>query len=103
MTALPEVHDDSTGVQICTPAFPLVIAEWDRNGREVIRVALDHYNGRHTVNVRVWYHTHTTPALQPGNAGITLSVKHLPAMADALAKALDAARELGLLVDGGER
>lgn len=36
-------------------AFPLVVAEWDRNSREVVRVALDQYNGRPTVNARVWY------------------------------------------------
>ena len=103
MTALPEVRNDSEIADISAIVFPLIISEWPRNAREVIRVALDHYQGRHTVNCRVWYYTHTTPALQPGKSGLTLSIKHLPAMADALAKALDAARELGLLVDGGER
>ena len=102
MTALREVRDDPENVTPATIVFPLVIAEWDRNAREVIRVALDHYQGRHTVNFRVWYHD--GDVLKPGKSGITLSVKHLPAMADAMAKALAAARELGLLVDdGGER
>lgn len=78
--------------------FPIVIAEWDRNAREVMRVALDYYNGRHTINVRVWYHD--DDGLKPGKTGITLAVKHLPALADALAKAERRARELGL-VDGG--
>jgi|SRR5450759_5497308 hypothetical protein len=99
MTALREVRDDPENVTAATIVFPLVIAEWDRNAREVIRVALDHYQGRHTVNFRVWYHD--GDVLKPGKSGITLSVKHLPAMADAMAKALDEARELGLLVDDG--
>jgi hypothetical protein len=94
MSALPELE------------FPLVIAEWDRNAREVIRVALDHYRGRHTIDIRVWYHADDVlklekSVLKPGKTGITLAVKHLGAMADAMAKALDEARELGLLVDDG--
>jgi Transcriptional Coactivator p15 (PC4) len=94
MSALPELK------------FPLVISEWDRNAREVIRVALDHYQGRHTIDIRVWYHADDVlklekSVLKPGKTGITLAVKHLPAIANAMAKALDEARELGLLVDDG--
>lgn len=81
------------------PAFPIVIAEWDRNSREVVRVALDQYNGRHTVNARVWYHS--DDGLRPGKTGITLSVKHLPALADALAAAVERAKAIGLLDDAG--
>jgi hypothetical protein len=80
-------------------AFPIVIAEWERNSREVILVALDLYNGRHTVNARVWYRE--GDELKPSRSGLTLTVKHLPALAEAIGKALDAARELGLLTDGG--
>jgi hypothetical protein len=79
--------------------YPIIIAEWDRNKREVVRVALDHYGGRHTVNVRIWYHD--DGGLKPSKTGITLSVKHLPALADALVKAGRQALELGLL-DGAE-
>lgn len=82
------------------PAFPLVIAEWDRNSREVVRVALDQYQGRHTINVRVWFRADDGD-LRPGKSGMTLSVKHLPAMADALGKALERAIELGLIEDTG--
>jgi hypothetical protein len=81
-------------------AFPIVIAEWDRNSREVVRVALDQYNGRHTINARVWYHD-DNDVLKPGKTGITLAVKHLPALADALGKALAAARDLGLTEEAG--
>jgi hypothetical protein len=51
--------------------------------------------------VRTWYRDGDT--LKPSKSGITLAVKHLPALADALARSLDAARELGLLDDGGEQ
>lgn len=81
--------------------FPLVVGEWDRNKREVVRVALDQYNGRHTINLRIWYRDGDT--LKPGKAGLTLSLKHLPDLAEALGAALEAATTLGLLSDEGEQ
>ena len=82
--------------------LPVVIAEWDRNAREIVRVALDHYQGRHTIDVRTWFRD-GDDQVKPSRSGITLAVKHLPALADALGKALIAARELGLLDAGGEQ
>lgn len=76
------------------PAFPIVIAEWERNAREVVRVALDCYRGAYTIDVRVWWFSGST--LKPGKTGITLSVKHVTGLADALAKADSRARELRL-------
>ena len=92
MSAALKIDDNAT-------VFPLVIAEWNRNASEVVRVALDRYEGRHTVKVRVWYRD--GDQIKPGKAGIALGVKHLPALADALGKALAQARELSLLDDGG--
>jgi hypothetical protein len=70
------------------------------NASRLLRVALDRYSGRHTINARVWYRD--GDQIKPGKSGIALGVKHLPALADALGKALAQARELGLLDDGGE-
>jgi hypothetical protein len=82
-------------------AFPIVIAEWPRNKRETIRVALDEYQGRQTIDCRVWWHDNDG-VLRPGKSGLTLAVKHLPALADAVGKALARAIELRLVDDGGE-
>lgn len=82
-------------------AFPLVIAEWDRNSREVVRVDLHEFNGRAVFGARVWYRD--GDQLKPTKMGLTLSVKHLPALTDALGKALARAIELGLVEEGGEQ
>ena len=37
------------------PGFPIVIAEWPRNSRELVRVALDRFNNRFTIDVRSWW------------------------------------------------
>jgi hypothetical protein len=88
----------SAALQLDAPRPALVIAEWDRNAREVVRVALDQYNGRHTINVRVWYRD-DDDVLKPSKSGITLAVKHLPALSDAMAQALAKARQLELIED----
>jgi hypothetical protein len=75
--------------------FPIVIAEWERNGREVVRVSLDCYRGHHTIDIRVWWFSGRD--LKPGKTGITLGVRSLGELADALGKAREKAAEIGLV------
>jgi hypothetical protein len=58
--------------------------------RESIRIALDLFNGRHTIDVRAWWKD-DVGNLRPVRGGITIAVRHLPALADGLANALDCA------------
>lgn len=75
-------------------AFPVIIAEWPRNKREVIRVSLDEYQGRKTIDCRCWWHD-DHGELKPGRSGLTLALKHLPKLAQSLANALAQANALG--------
>jgi hypothetical protein len=86
----------------CKTSFPVIVAEWPRNRRETIRVSLDEYQGRTTIDCRAWWHD-GDGELKPGKAGLTLAVKHLPALAEAIGRALVRAQDLGLLNDGGEQ
>lgn len=79
-------------------AFPIIIAEWDRNSREIIRVALDRYKGRLTVNARVWYRD--GDEVRPTKQGLTLSIKHLAFLSGALEKTALKIIELGLDKEG---
>jgi Transcriptional Coactivator p15 (PC4) len=76
--------------------YPIIIAEWNRNDREVVRISLDQFNGRDTIDIRSWWRD-SDGDLKPGRGGLTLAVKHLPALAEGLADALDRARALGLV------
>jgi pyruvate carboxylase len=80
-----------------TPILPVIVAEFEKNGRELIRIALDRYAGRDIIDVRTWYAAGDT--FKPGKSGITVAVKHLQSMAEGLAAALAKARELGLIND----
>lgn len=74
----------------------IVIAEIDKNARERIRVVLGSYQGNATISVWRWY---VTPSgeLRPGKGGLCVGLHHLPALADALTKALATARETNRL------
>jgi hypothetical protein len=76
--------------------FPIIIAEWQRNGREVVRVSLDRFNNRNTIDIRSWWRD-GSGTFRPGRSGLTLAVKHVPALADGLGDALQRARILGLI------
>lgn len=78
----------------------IVVASWPRNAREQIEVALDQYQDCRTIDLRTWF-TSPDGSQRPTRSGLSLSVRHLPALADALAKALVRAREMGLVGDGG--
>lgn len=68
-----------------------IIDEWPRNARETIRVSLSEFNGTPTVDIRVWFNDGAS-GMKPGKSGITLSTKHLPKLAAALASALGEAQ-----------
>lgn len=78
------------------PALPIVVAEWPRNAREIVRVTLDTFKGSPTINVRVWYRT-PTGELKPGNKGLTLGISHLPNLSKAFIAAERQANECELL------
>src|SRR5262249_17022394 len=75
-------------------ALPVISAEWPKNARGVVRDELHEFNERHVVGARVWYLD--GDEVKPSKAGHALVVRPLPALADAMAKALETAR-------GGER
>jgi hypothetical protein len=80
---------------------PDIIAEWPLNRREHLRVSLQQYRGVDLVGVRKWFFG-DDDSLCPGKDGITLNIKHLPQLADAITKALAEARARGLVAHMGE-
>ncbi|MBO1903981.1 transcriptional coactivator p15/PC4 family protein [Microvirga sp. 3-52] len=78
--------------------LPVTLAEWPRNSRETLRVRLDSFNGQTIIDCRSWW-SDANGELRPGKSGLTLAVRHLPDLPDALANALVHARSTGLLMD----
>jgi Transcriptional Coactivator p15 (PC4) len=86
---------------------PISIARFwkSRDHAEHVRVDLSEYKGHPLINVRIWQ-TGTDGIDRPTTKGIAMSVRKLPELASALAKAETTAIELGLLQgasdDGGQ-
>ena len=68
----------------------------EKNKRETLRIALDHYRGCDLVDVRVCVElTSVAGVLTPTAKGVALSIAKLPALIEALTAAEAKARELG--------
>ena len=86
---------------------PISIAKFwkSRDHAEHVRVDLSEFKGHILVNVRIWQ-TGSDGIDRPSTRGIAMSVRKLPELASALAKAETTAIELGLLQstsdDGGQ-
>ena len=77
--------------------FPIVIAEWPRNNRELVRISLDHFNNScFTIDVRSRWRD-SDGSFKPSSRGLTLAVKHIPKLASGLCDALQRAETLGLI------
>jgi hypothetical protein len=81
--------------------LPIVIAQWPRNARDTVMVRIDQFNSTMVVDIREWWMS-PKGELKPGPKGITMSVRHLPALARALARADATARQLGLLTEADD-
>jgi hypothetical protein len=75
-----------------------LIKSIQKNGRETIRVELDEFEGRQLVAARIWY-TDGEGDLKPTRKGLTIAIRHLPAIREALEEAERVARKAGLLGD----
>lgn len=78
----------------------IIIAEWPKNSRETLRVRLDSFKDQAIVDCRAWYEA-SDGTMKPGRGGLTVSIRHLPALAGALAKAVEIANAAGLIPSDG--
>jgi hypothetical protein len=76
--------------------FPITIAAWPRNSREIVRITLDRFKNSYTIGIRIWFRD-ANGIPKPGPKGLTLAVKHLPKLTYGLGDALERARVYGLV------
>ena len=76
---------------------PITIAEFAKNKRESVRVAIDEYKGQMLISVRVFFRAGDDDDWRPGRSGISMAIAHLPNLAAALAAAETKARSLRLI------
>ena len=64
--------------------------------REILRVRLDSFKGQAVICCRAWYRD-SDGLLKPGKGGLTISVRHLAELSEAIGKAHAIAKQAGLL------
>jgi hypothetical protein len=52
-----ELGQPKSSVPKAAVAFPILVAEWPRSEREVLRIMLSKYQGRIGIDVRAWFRT----------------------------------------------
>jgi hypothetical protein len=76
---------------------PVLVAEfWCNRRGEAVRVQLREYQGVALVDLRKYY-TGREGKLLPTKKGLSIAVRKLPELADAIARTLSKAKELGLI------
>ena len=68
-----------------------VIAVLPRNEREETRIGLSTFKGKARCDIRVWYQVNGD--YRPGKQGISIALDQLPALQEALQKALNATKQ----------
>lgn len=80
---------------------PVIIATFEKNRRETVRIALDEYRGAPLIDLRVTVPLSGTSDIQtPTRKGLSLNVELLPALVAALRAAEVEARARGLIPGG---
>jgi hypothetical protein len=72
-----------------------IIAQFEKNSKEEVRVSIDEFKGRTLINIRVYYKDNDK--WLPGRQGIALSIDRYRDLADALVKLGEELQTRGLL------
>jgi hypothetical protein len=77
--------------------LPVIVADIRKNDSERLRITIDEFHGVPIIDVRQWYFSRDDSEPRPTKKGLSVAIRHLPALAKAMTDALDRAREMGLI------
>jgi hypothetical protein len=79
-----------------------LVAQFEKNSKEEVRVSIDDFRGRKIINIRVYYRSDRGQWL-PGKQGLALAVDRYRDLADAVLRLGEALQAQGLLPSKGSR
>ncbi len=74
----------------------MVVAQFEKNSKEEVRISIDDFHGRKLINLRVYYRSDGGQWL-PGKQGLALSVDLYRDLADAVLKVGEELQSRGLI------
>lgn len=63
----------------------MIIADIERNQKEIIRVEVSEFNGKELINLRIWYH-HFEGDYRPTQKGVALDISKFNELKTAIEK-----------------
>ena len=79
-----------------------LVAQFEKNAKEEVRVSIDDFRGRKIINIRVYYRSETGQWL-PGKQGLALAVDRYRDLADAVLRLGETLEAQALLPSKGSR
>jgi hypothetical protein len=79
-----------------------LVAQFEKNSKEEVRVSIDDFRGRKIINIRVYYRSDSGQWL-PGKQGLALAVDRYRDLADAMLRLGEELQARGLLPLPGNR
>jgi len=76
-----------------------VVASFEKNSREEVRVSVDDFRGRKIINIRVYYRSESG-SWSPGKQGLAISVDRYRDLAEAMLKLGEKLQAEGLIISG---
>lgn len=77
-----------------------LVAQFEKNAKEEVRISIDDFRGRKIINMRVFYRSDNGQWL-PGKQGLALAVDRYRDLADAVLRLGEELQAQGLLVSPG--
>jgi hypothetical protein len=77
-----------------------LVAQFEKNAKEEVRVSIDDFRGRKIINMRVYYRSDSGQRL-PGKQGLALAVDRYRDLADAILRLGEALQAQALLPSKG--
>jgi len=74
----------------------------EKNSREEIRIQLREYKGHQLFDVRIFYFTDKEPEPKPSPKGISMSIRLLPQLKEAILEAEQVLKEAGVMSADGQ-
>jgi len=76
-----------------------VVASFEKNSREEVRVSVDDFRGRKIINIRVYYRSESG-SWSPGKQGLAISVDRYRDLAEAMLKLGEKLQAEGIIISG---
>lgn len=71
----------------------VLIAKFDKNAHEQVRITLDDFKGRKLINIRVWFQHLEYGTWMPGKQGIALPIDKFDALETAIKQVREKLKE----------